>query len=157
MKKIYYERQGRKYVPVSEYDSDLMDSFPKGAHLVMCYPGGSSRVFNIEPDHASMIAAGRIARQAMTSALVQASELKLSEEPKELTPEQRAAWEHLIEVFGDSARRLTWSSANDIVDAGMKVMMWEAEQLLSHPAVRDAWDQFQTVAKLVSDGKPKQE
>ena len=27
MKKIFYEKQGRKYVPVSEYDNDFLDSF----------------------------------------------------------------------------------------------------------------------------------
>ena len=49
MKRIYYEKVGRSYKPVSEYDSDLLDSLPKGAHLIMCYPGGSSRRYNIDP------------------------------------------------------------------------------------------------------------
>ena len=40
MKKIFYEKQGRKYVPVSEYDNDFLDSFTQGTHLVMSYPGG---------------------------------------------------------------------------------------------------------------------
>jgi len=39
MKKIYYEKVGRKYIPVSEYDSNLLDGFTKGNHLVMSYPG----------------------------------------------------------------------------------------------------------------------
>ena len=38
MKKIYYEKIGRRYVPVSEYDSEYLDSFSKGTHIVMCYP-----------------------------------------------------------------------------------------------------------------------
>ena len=36
MKKIYYEKVGRRYKPVAEYDPDYLDSFPKGSHLVMC-------------------------------------------------------------------------------------------------------------------------
>ena len=56
-KKIYYEKVGRRYVPVAEYDNEFMDSFTKGNHLVMCYPGGSSRRFNIQPDYAALIAA----------------------------------------------------------------------------------------------------
>ena len=59
MKKIYYEKRGRRYVPIAEYDSTYLDSFTKGAHLVMCYPGGTSRRFNINPAYAPMIAAGR--------------------------------------------------------------------------------------------------
>ena len=35
MKKVYYIKEGRKYVPVAEYDNELLDSFPKGNHLVM--------------------------------------------------------------------------------------------------------------------------
>ena len=49
-KKIYYEKLGRRYVPVAEYDNDLLDSFTKGTHLVMSYPGGQSRCFNIDPN-----------------------------------------------------------------------------------------------------------
>ena len=61
MKKIYYEKVGRRYVPVSEYDNDFLDSFTKGNHLVMSYPGGTSRRYNVDPNYAAMIAAGRVA------------------------------------------------------------------------------------------------
>ena len=65
MKKIFYEKVGRRYVPVSEYDSDLLDAFPKGTHIVMCYPGGQSRRYQIDPAYAPMIAAGRVAEEAI--------------------------------------------------------------------------------------------
>ena len=77
MKKIYYEKKGRRYVPVSEYDNDYLDSFPKGNHLVMCYPGGSSRRFNIDPNYASMIAAGRVAEDAISKSIMDASALRV--------------------------------------------------------------------------------
>ena len=41
VKKVYYEKIGRRYRPVAEYDSDLLDSFPKGSHLICVYPGGN--------------------------------------------------------------------------------------------------------------------
>ena len=81
MKKIYYEKIGRKYVPVSEYDNDLLDSFTKGTHLVMCYPGGSSRRYNIDPNYAAMIAAGRVAEDAICKAISKASELRPQRTP----------------------------------------------------------------------------
>jgi hypothetical protein len=63
-KEIFYRKVGSRYKPVSEYDHNLLDSFPKGNHLVMCYPGGQSRRFNINPALAPMIAAGRLAEDA---------------------------------------------------------------------------------------------
>ena len=69
MKKIYYEKVGRKYVPVYEYDQTLMDSFPKGTHIIMCYPGGQSTRYNIDPAYAPMIAAGRVAEDAISQAI----------------------------------------------------------------------------------------
>lgn len=89
MKKIYYEKIGRKYVPVSEYDSTYLDSFSKGCHLVMVYPGGSSRRFNIDPDYASLIAAGRVAEDAICRAISKASELRPQQTP--ITEGQRQA------------------------------------------------------------------
>jgi hypothetical protein len=98
-KKIFYEKIGRKYVPISEYDSNFIDGFSKGNHLVMCYPGGQSRRFNIDPDFAPMIAAGRVAEDAMTKAIQQASELKPRQTP--ITEGQRKAWKKLAKELGD--------------------------------------------------------
>ena len=89
---------------MAEYDSDLLDSFPRGNHLVMCYPGGSSRRFNVEPNHAAMIAAGRLAEDAICNALV-------------------------------------------------KAMQTEADKLMSHPAVVDAWEKFMLTCELTKERK----
>ena len=77
-KKIYYEKVGRRYVPVAEYDSDFLDSFSKGNTLVMCYPGGKSRRYNVDPDYAGLIAAGRVAEDAISRAIMKASDLRRS-------------------------------------------------------------------------------
>ena len=81
MKKIFYEKVGRKYVPVHEYDSDLLHALPKGTHLIMVYPGGSSTRYNVDPNYAAMIAAGRVAEDAMTDAIRAASELRPQKNP----------------------------------------------------------------------------
>jgi len=147
MKKIYYEKIGRRYNPVAEYDSDLLDSFTKGTHLVMCYPGGTSRRFNVEPNHAAMIAAGRVAEDAICRAMAKASELRPQKTP--ITEGQRRAWHKLAREFGDGLATLSPGSAQDHAEAGVKAMIAEAEQLMTHPAVRDAYEQFQTVCNLV--------
>ena len=97
MKKVYYEKRGRRYVPIAEYDSDYLDSFPKGDHLVSVYPGGSSRRFCIDPNYAALIAAGRVAEDAICSAMHKASEAKPTRKP--ITERQRAAWENMKKEF----------------------------------------------------------
>ena len=147
MKKIYYEKIGRRYVPVAEYDNDLLDSFPKGAHLVLCYPGGSSRRFNVEPNHAAMIAAGRVAEDGICEAIRKASEMRPQRTP--ITPGQKKAWEKLAKELGDGLATLSMGSARDHAEAGVNAMIAEADQLMAHPAVRDAYEQFQLVCNLV--------
>lgn len=151
MKKIFYEKVGRRYKPVSEYDNDLLDALPKGDHLVSVYPGGSSRRYNVDPDYASLIAAGRVAEEAICSAMVKASELKPSKTP--ITLEQKAAWEQLAKAFGDDLATLQGASVRDIAEAGVNAMFDEAEKLMSNPAVRKAYDHFQLMCKLAREHK----
>jgi hypothetical protein len=148
-KKIYYEKKGRRYVPVAEYDSDYLDSFPKGNHLVMCYPGGNSRRFNIDPNFAAMIAAGRVAEDAISAAVVKASEMRPHNKP--ITEKQRKAWEKLAEAFGSDRYYIEIPSAREIAEAGVKAMQEEADKLMLHPAVKRAYENLQIVAKLVSE------
>jgi hypothetical protein len=149
MKKIYYIKEGRKYVPVAEYDNELLDSFPKGTHLVMVYPGGSSRRFNIDPNYAAMIAAGRVAEDKISEAIRKASELKPQREP--LTPNQLKAWQKLAKEFGDELCMLQGASSRDIAETGVKAMMEEAEQLMTNPSVKKAYEHFLLMCELTKD------
>jgi hypothetical protein len=148
-KKIYYEKVGRKYVPVYEYDNELMDSFSKGTHLVDVYPGGSSRRYNIDPAYAPMIAAGRVAEDAMCKAISAASEMRPKSTP--ITEGQRRAWRKLAKEFGDDLATLNISSARDIAEAGIKAQMAEVDKLMTNPAVRKAYERFLFIAELTKD------
>jgi hypothetical protein len=149
MKKIYYEKKGRRYVPVSEYDSEYLDSFSKGTHLVMCYPGGQSRRYNIDPNYAAMIAAGRVAEDAVCKAIHKASEMRPQRTP--VTLGQQRAWKKLAKEFGDELCTLQGLSVHDCAEAGVNAMIAEAEQLMTHPAVRDAYEQFLLTCKLCKE------
>lgn len=148
-KKIYYEKVGRKYVPVAEYDNELLDSFPKGTHLVMCYPGGSSRRFNIDPNYAAMIAAGRVAEDAMCKAISKASELRPRKTP--ITEGQKKAWEKLARELGDDLCTLDGLCVRDCAEAGVKAMMEEADNLMKHESVRKAYDHFLLMCQMVKN------
>ena len=149
MKKIYYIKEGRRYVPVAEYDGDLLDSFHKGNHLIMSYPGGQSRRYNIDPAYATMIAAGRVAEDAMSRAISEASELRPRRTP--LTEGQRKAWRKLAKEFGDELATLNIASARDIAEAGVLAMQAEADKLMQHASVRQVYEQFLLVCKLTSN------
>jgi hypothetical protein len=149
MKKVYYEKIGRRYVPVAEYDNDLLDSFPRGAHLVLCYPGGTSRRFNVEPNHAALIAAGRVAEDAICDALRKSSEMKPQRTP--ITPRQKKAWENLAKELGDELCPLTYGSTRDHAEAAVNAMIAEAEKLLSVPAVKNAYDHFMMLCELTKE------
>lgn len=152
MKKIYYEKVGRRYKPVLEYDSELSDSFSEGTHLVMCHPGhpgGQSRRYNINPNYAAMIAAGRVAADEITRAIHMASELKPQSTP--ITEGQRKAWNKLAKEFGTERFALQHGSARDLAEAGVNAMMIEADKLMTNPAVRKAYEQFLLVAELTKE------
>ena len=153
MKKVFYEKVGRKYVPVYEYDQTLMDAFPKGTHIVMCYPGGQSTRYNVDPNYAAMIAAGRLAEDAISKKMMEASEIRMQrkDRDRELTDEQRAAWNNLIAVFGDSAKQLEWASVREIAEAGVDAMQVEADKLMQNEGVRKAYEHFQLMCKLTKN------
>jgi len=146
---IFYIKKGRRYVPHSSYSSEFCDSFPKGTHLVQSYPGGSSRRFNIDPAYAPMIAAGRVAEDAMCRAIQKASELRPQRTP--ITEGQRDAWNKLAKEFGNELATLQINSAHDIAEAGIKALMEEADKLLANPTVRKAYEKFLFVAELTKE------
>lgn len=150
-KKIYYEKRGRRYVPVSEYDSEFMDSFPKGSHLVMSYPGGSSRRFNIDPAYAPMIAAGRVAEDAISKHIMETSKLRVPARNKPLTEKQNAAWKAFNKEMGNENFALEWCSYREAAEEGVKAMMAEAEKLLENPSVRKAYERFLLIAELTKE------
>ena len=152
-KKVFYEKKGRRYIPVSEYDSDYLDSFPRGNHLVMCYPGGTSRRFNIDPNYASLIAAGRVAEDAICEAIRKASEMRPQKTP--ITEEQRQAWANLANAFGDELATLHINSARDIAEAGLTAMQIEADKLMSNPSVRKAYERFLLICELSKEHNNK--
>jgi hypothetical protein len=154
-KTIFYKKVGRKYESVYEYDQTLMDALPKGSHLICVYPGGKSTRYNVDPNHAAMIAAGRVAEEAISKKLMEASELRLQRKDRErkLTEEEKAAWDNLVRVFGDSARQLEWPSVRECAEAGVKAMQEEADQLMQHESVRKAYDHFILMCQMVKNNE----
>jgi hypothetical protein len=146
MKKVYYEKVGRRYVPVSIMDTEF-SPFPNGTHLVVSVPKNFTMYrYNIDPAFAPLVAAGLYARPAIEDALHAASEKRPARKP--ITEAQLAAWQKLAEAFGDELCILQGASVHDIAQAGVDALVQESTELLKNPAVRQAYDQFLLVVKL---------
>jgi len=120
----------------------------------MCYPGGSSRRFNIDPNYAAMIAAGRLAADAISNALLEATEIRRQqrhEAKTPLTPSQKEAWDNLVKEFGPDAKQLEWPSARECAEKVIAAMQLEADKLMQHESVRQAYEHFQLMCKLTKD------
>jgi hypothetical protein len=115
----------------------------------MCYPGGQSRRYNIDPNYAALIAAGRVAEDAMCKAMNKASELRPRQTP--ITPGQKKAWEKLAKEFGDELCTLNGLSVHDVVEAGVKALQEEAKMLYSNEAVRKAYEHFILICELTKE------
>lgn len=149
MTKLFYEKIGRRYKPVYRYDPELMDSYPMGNHLVMCYPGGKTIRYNIDPNYAAMIAAGRVAETAVCAAIVKAQQSRPQKQP--ITERQRELWRELAASLNQDDFPLIRPAAREAADAAVKAMSEEAEKLLTNPAVKKAFDHFLLVCELTKE------
>jgi hypothetical protein len=96
-----------------------------------------------------MIAAGRVAEDAMCRAISKASEMRPQRTP--ITEGQRKAWRKLAKEFGDELATLNMGCARDIAEAGIKAQIEEANKLMQNETVRRAYDHFIFLCELTKE------
>jgi hypothetical protein len=96
-----------------------------------------------------MIAAGRVAEDAICRAISKAADLRPQRKP--LTPRQKKAWEELAVAFGDELCTLQGLSIHDCAEAGVQAMQAEADKLLKNDSVRKSYEHFQLMCKLTKE------
>ena len=143
---VFYKKQGRRYIPVSEYDQELNDAIREGTHLIISTPGKLTRRYNVDPSFAPMIAAGIIAEDAISDVIMKA--LSFTPERPPVTPEQKAAWEQMVEAWGDELCRLQSGSILEAIRAGIDEMVRHSAELLENPALKQSYDNFILLSKL---------
>jgi acetylornithine/succinyldiaminopimelate/putrescine aminotransferase len=117
----------------------------------MSYPGGNSTRYNIDPDFAAMIAAGHYAEDAISRAIMRAQEMR-PHSGKELTQEERDAWNNFVRVMGDRGRYIEVPSAREATEAGIKAMMLAAKEMFeTNPSVAQAYHNLLTLAALAKN------
>lgn len=113
-----YVKRGRRYYPAAERDE--YESFPKGAHLVICEPGSSLTRFNVEPDRAGLLAAAEPARERIRLAVVEALAMRPTTRP--VTSEQRGAWDAFVAAMGDNRFIVEYPSVNEVADRAIEAI-----------------------------------
>jgi hypothetical protein len=96
-----------------------------------------------------MIAAGRVAEDAICRAISKASEMRPARTP--ITPGQKKAWEKLAKELGDELATLNGLCVRDCAEAGVKAMQEEADKLLQNPTVRKSYEKFLLIANLTKE------
>ncbi len=109
-----YCKQGRRYIPISEYCPEAVDALPYGSHLVVVEEGGRYTRYNIMPAYADVLAAIDEHREMLAKAIVKASE---ASRVGALTKKQQAAWDALRESFGGHIWSIQYPAAYKILDA----------------------------------------
>lgn len=117
-----YEKRGKRYYPVR--DTEAYSGLGQGSWLVVVNKGVTSVRQVIKPDHAGFLAAARVAHDAMTKAVVRATELRPMNKPSAREKKALAAFK---EVMGDRTMWLTSGSALDIAQAGIDAVQQEME------------------------------
>jgi len=149
MKKTYYEKIDGKFVPVKEYDSDLAHSLPIGHHLISLQPGIRTTISNVNPAIVPLIAAATYAKSEICNSLMKSSDLRPG--LALLTDEQKDAWNKLSLAFGEQNHRLEWPAFHEAVSAGIETLIKEADNMLSIPSVKNAYEEFMLIYKLAKD------
>ena len=108
-----YKKVGRRYKPVAEHEE--WDSYPAGAHLVICQPGSTLRRFSIEPDRAGLLAAAEPLREEIKDLVVEQLRMRPTREP--VTKKQADAWHAFQAAMGNSGYAVSYPSAHALADA----------------------------------------
>ena len=108
-----YKKVGRRYRPVAEHEE--WDSYPEGAHLVVCRPGSTMRRFRIDPDRAGLLAAAEPLRDQIRALVVELHRMRPTRRP--VTQAQADAWHAFERAMGNDAYAVEYASVSEIADA----------------------------------------
>jgi hypothetical protein len=149
---VFYKKQGTKFVPVSEYNSELVDSLPYGCHVQVCRENGMSRRYNVDPALAPMVAASMILEDKLAAIISKSSRYNIEGKASTpLTPEQIKAWDNLNNSFEGGMVTMYGPSMQEIAKNILKEISAEAEKLLSNESIKAQYEHFILLSKLTKN------
>ena len=117
-----YKKVGRRYKPVAEHEE--WDSYPAGAHLVVCSPGSTMRRFSIDPDRAGLLAAADLLRAEIRALVMELHRMRPTRRP--VTQAQADAWHAFERAMGNDGYVVECASVGEIADAVVDLIVKEA-------------------------------
>ena len=117
-----YKKVGRRYKPAAEHEE--WDSYPAGAHLVVCSPRSTMRRFNIDPDRAGLLAAAEPLRSQIRALVMELHKMRPTRRP--VTMQQAAAWRRFQKAMGNDAYAVEYASVGEIADAVVDLIVKKA-------------------------------
>lgn len=114
-----YQKHGRRYVELGKYVA--FECYEYGAHLLVVNKGCTSYLRNVEPDKAGVLAAMKIAKDAMVRAFMEASDLRPANQPVTITGEQRRLLDEL-KATGFCTEMWIRESIQGIIDAAFSAL-----------------------------------
>ena len=108
-----YKKVGRRYKPAAEHEE--WDSYPAGAHLVVCSPGSTLRRFDIDPDRAGLLAAAEPLRDQIRALVMELHRMRPTRRP--VTQAQADAWRAFERAMGNDGYVVEYASVGEIADA----------------------------------------
>ena len=114
-----YKKVGRRYKPVAEHDE--WDSYPEGAHLVVCRPGSTMRRFDIDPDRAGLLAAAEPLRDRIRALVVELHRMRPTHRP--VTQAQADAWHAFERAMGNDGYVVEYPAVGEIADAVVNLIV----------------------------------
>ena len=117
-----YKKVGKRYRPAAEHEE--WDSYPEGAHLVICSPGSSLRRFDIDPDRAGLLAAAEPLRSQIRALVMELHRMRPTRQP--VTMAQAAAWRRFQKAMGGDGYFVEYPSVCEIADAVVDLIVTEA-------------------------------
>jgi hypothetical protein len=144
----YYVKRGRKYQPVSQYESGLLESLSSGTYLVNVKLGCRSVRHTVDSKlDLALLATAHSLRDHLSTKLMTAQEAQPS---RPLSPRAQELWRQLQEESGDQRFMIQYPSAAQVVDEFMLELTEQTQKKLAVAAVRESWQEFCTLVDLCS-------
>lgn len=148
---VFYKKEGRKFVPVSYYDSAVRDSFEEGATLIVKQKNLTMRRHVVDIDYAPMLAAAMATKESISTVLCKASEAR--HRGQALTAEQLADWQSLMDKHGDDFRYIEYPSAYESVEAAVAFLADQVVDAHKNESVLEAWNHYKLLVALTLEKK----
>lgn len=143
---VFYKKEGRKYVPVSYYDSNALSGVPQGATLIVKQGNLTMRKYAVDIESAPLVAAVMSLQDRVSNEIHRQSEAR--PHTKQLTEQERDDWQKLIDTHGESFRYMEYASCREIAENLLTELQKDIELAHTNPTVKEAFEHYKFLLAL---------